>query len=190
MSSVKAHSALILAVVFALGILSGVGGTLVLAPYVRSHVAPHTPAQDRERFIHHMQTLLDLSPQQTTEFTAIVQETADRWTTLHEQVEPQFDQIRQQQRNKVRAILTPGQLQKFNTFLSDFDARRKKDQTHRKQKRSSIRVGGNQYDAQIHRDVKKPVQNPAEVRHICLKTGVLDRFAPKCSRSAPICIPL
>jgi len=128
MSSVKAHSALILAVVFILGILAGVGGTLVVAPYVRNRAAQHHDAsQDRQRFIQHMQTMLSLTPQQTQQFSAIVQETSDRWNTLHMQIQPQFEQIRQEQRNKVRAILNPDQLQKFNEFVARFDAKRKLD---------------------------------------------------------------
>jgi len=129
MPSVKAHSALILTVVFVLGILAGVGGTLVVSPWVHHHQAQkhHDPRQDRQRFVQYMQKLLDMTPQQTTQFSAILQETTDRWDALHRQVEPQFEAIRQQQRNKVRAMLNPQQVQKFNEFVARFDAHRKQE---------------------------------------------------------------
>lgn len=127
MSSVKAHSALILAVVFVLGILAGVGGTLVVSPWLHRQQAHHDPRQDRQRFIEHMQQMLDMTPEQTSRFSAILQETTDRWDALHRQVEPQFEAIRQQQRDKVRAILNPQQVQKFNAFVARFDAHRREE---------------------------------------------------------------
>jgi hypothetical protein len=133
MSSVKAHSALILAVVFVLGILAGVGGTLVVTPWIHRHEQHHDPRQDRQRFVQHMQKMLDMTPQQTTQFSAILQETTDRWDALHHQVEPQFEAIRQQQRDKVRAILTPQQVQKFNDFVARFDAHRREEAQRRAQ---------------------------------------------------------
>lgn len=133
MSSVKAHSALILAIVFMLGILAGVGGTLVVSPYVHRHEQHHTPKQDRQHFIQQMQKMLDLTPQQTAQFSAILQETTERWEALHQQVEPQFEAIRQQQRNKVRAILNPQQVQKFNEFVARFDAHRKEEEQRKAQ---------------------------------------------------------
>lgn len=136
MSSVKTHSALILAIVFVLGILAGVGGTLVVSPLVHRNQQHHDPRQDRQRFIDHMQKLLDMTPQQTVQFSAILQETTERWDALHRQVEPQFEAIRQQQRDKVRAMLTPGQVQKFNEFVAQFDAHRKEEaQRHAQQVR-------------------------------------------------------
>lgn len=133
MPSVKTHSALILAVVFVLGILAGVGGTLVVAPYVRGRIEHHDPRQDRQHFVQHMQRMLNMTPDQAEKFSAIVQETSDRWGALHRQVEPEFEQIRQEQRNKVRAILNPEQVQKFNEFVARFDAKRKQDAQHRAQ---------------------------------------------------------
>jgi hypothetical protein len=133
MSSVKAHSALILAVVFVLGILAGVGGTLVVSPWVHRQQEHHDPRQDRQRFVQHMQKLLDMTPQQTTQFSAILQETTERWDALHRQVEPQFEAIRQQQRDKVRAMLNPQQVQKFNEFVARFDAHRKQEAARRAQ---------------------------------------------------------
>ncbi len=133
MSSVKVHSALILAVVFVLGILAGVGGTLVVSPWVHHHEEHHDSHQDRQHFVQHMQQLLDMTPQQTAQFSAILQETGERWDALHRQVEPQFEAIRHQQRDKVRAMLNPQQVQKFNEFVARFDAHRKQEAARRAQ---------------------------------------------------------
>jgi Spy/CpxP family protein refolding chaperone len=48
-----------------------------------------------------------------------------RFRELRKQSEPQFDAAREESNNRIRQILTPDQLTKFNEMLRRFDRRMK-----------------------------------------------------------------
>ena len=55
-------------------------------------------------------------------------DTRAQWRTLYTTIEPQHEQIRQQSRDRIRAILTPDQKPKFEEFMHRIDEQRKKDE--------------------------------------------------------------
>jgi hypothetical protein len=57
-----------------------------------------------------------------------VDDTRAKWRALYAPLDAQHEDIRQQGRARVRAILTPAQLPKFEDFVQRLDEQRKKDQ--------------------------------------------------------------
>lgn len=84
----------------------------------------------RNRDPHHvvrvLQERLDLSPSQTAQLTQIVDEMHAKQEAIGQQVKPQFQAIREEARTRVRAILNPEQVDKFNEMVKRWDERRKK----------------------------------------------------------------
>lgn len=128
----RRHGTIILIVVFLLGLIAGGSGGVWLAPKIRHHFDRRPPLAER------MRKLLDLNAQQTQQFTAIAQEAMHRWQQLHQPYQPQFEKLRDQERalhqqewqqfapireeedNKIRAILTPAQRARFDSWLEQF----------------------------------------------------------------------
>lgn len=75
---------------------------------------------------------LQLSPDQTRQFDTIMTDWRAKFHTMdaqeHKEWDPQYDQVRQQGRDSIRAILTPEQKVKFEAFLKRVDQERQKQQ--------------------------------------------------------------
>jgi Spy/CpxP family protein refolding chaperone len=69
---------------------------------------------------------LDLNSQQQQQLSSIIDDTRAQWRALYSPLDAQHEAIRQQSRDKIRAILTPEQHAKFETFMQHVDAERKK----------------------------------------------------------------
>jgi len=122
----RSRGSLILILVFVLGALAGVGGTVWLGPRITAHLQRHDPQKGKQEFLTRVRKELNLSPEQAAQFDAIAEQTWSRWDTLHQQMEPQFEAIRMEGRAKLRALMNPEQLQQFDKMLAEFDAERKK----------------------------------------------------------------
>src|SRR6185437_6861538 len=111
-------------VVFVLGIaLGGVGTHFWDA---------HSLASRHLGILQQLKNDLQLSPDQAKQVDTIIN---DDWTKFrnldsqrHAEWEPKYDQVRQQGRNSIRAILTPEQRPKFEAFLKHLDEERQKQQ--------------------------------------------------------------
>jgi len=124
--AMRSRGSLILILVFLLGAMAGVGGTVWLGPRIAAHFNPRDPQKGKQEFLAHVRTVLNLSPEQAAQFDAIAEQTWSRWDALHQQMEPQFESIRQEGRAKLRALMNPDQLPKFDKMMAAFDAARKK----------------------------------------------------------------
>jgi flagellar biosynthesis chaperone FliJ len=60
--------------------------------------------------------------------TGIVDDTHKQIRTLYGPLDAQREQIRQQARERIRAVLTPEQTPKFEDFLRRLDGQRKKEE--------------------------------------------------------------
>ena len=116
--------ALLLAV-FALGLCVGALGMRALAGRVYGHPL-ESHDHDRGRIFNELTRDLTLTPDQQRQVQAILDDTRARFQAVYDQNRPQYDAIRQQGRNRIRAVLTPEQLPKFEEFLARIDAERKK----------------------------------------------------------------
>ena len=112
------------AVTFVLGVVVGGCGVFFYAWY-----SGHWHRQfERQRVVRRLTRELHLSDTQVHQLDQILADTAKSYSELHKQVDPQFDAIRAQTRDRIRQILTPEQVVKFNEWVRQADERRKQRQ--------------------------------------------------------------
>ncbi|MBZ5566056.1 MAG: hypothetical protein LAP13_27015 [Acidobacteriia bacterium] len=78
---------------------------------------------NRDRVIQHLREELELSPPQVQQVTQIIDDEGKKYSDLQKQVEPQFMAVREDTRNRIRQLLTPQQLSKFNEMVRRLDER-------------------------------------------------------------------
>ncbi len=110
---------LILGIVFLLGILAGAGLAMGYGYWGGHHKKHRTEAA----FVQHMSQYLQLTPGQTKQFQGILDQAIARFHELHTSCRQQFLAIRHQERQKVRAFLTPAQRARFNAWVAAKDRR-------------------------------------------------------------------
>src|ERR1700758_1020064 len=120
----RREAAFLVTIVFALGVLLGGLGTHLWGERVWGHQgAP----KSRDAIIARLTREVDLTPQQQQQVTAIVDDTRAQWKALLAPVDAQKEQIRQQSREKLRALMTPEQKVKLEAFFHEIDDQRKKE---------------------------------------------------------------
>jgi Spy/CpxP family protein refolding chaperone len=118
-------AALWIAAVFLLGAaLGGVSG------YVFGHRVSAAPPQlsdeaKRHQKVAQLTALLTLTPEQQDRLDAIFIDTNTQFQAVHKESDAQIDAVRQKARERIRAVLTPEQLPKFEDFLRKLDTDRK-----------------------------------------------------------------
>jgi Spy/CpxP family protein refolding chaperone len=118
---------LLVFVLFVLGIALGSVGTYV----VTSHVLAARPQATQPRTSDHMALFtrdLNLNPDQQSQIQAILNDSRSRYAELHEKLDPEYEQVRQQGREHIRQVLTPEQRPKFEELLRQMDEERRKRQ--------------------------------------------------------------
>ena len=109
------------AATFVLGVVVGGCGVFYYAWY-----SGHWRRQfDRQRVVRRLTREVHLSEAQVRQVDQILADTAKSLSELHKQVDPQFDAVRTQTRDRVRQILTPEQVVKFNEVMRKADERRR-----------------------------------------------------------------
>ena len=119
--------------VFALGVAFGAVSTSLVNRRVygaRTRTQNGEPRPGRERLVKRLKGDLDLSAEQEAQLTGILANTQSRYDAVHEQMKPQFDQIREQGRDQIRQILTPEQRPKFEEFMRQVDEEHHRKVTH------------------------------------------------------------
>jgi Spy/CpxP family protein refolding chaperone len=120
---------LIVFVLFILGIALGSMGTYL----VTMRVQAARPVGAGDRAPSHMAMFtrdLNLTPEQQTQVQAIMNETRGHYAELHQKLDPEYEQVRQQGRDHIRQVLTPEQRPKFEELLRQMDEERRKRQTN------------------------------------------------------------
>jgi Spy/CpxP family protein refolding chaperone len=118
------EAALLVIVVFLLGAVLGGLATHVWSIHASTSSIPHGPDQLIEQLSHQLQ----LSPDQLKQVTDIVDQTHSQVRAIYAPLDAQREQIRQQARERIRAVLTPDQKAKFEEFLRHLDEERKKEE--------------------------------------------------------------
>jgi len=109
------------AVTFVLGVVVGGCGVFFYAWY-----SGHWHRQfERQRVVRRLTRELRLSDAQVHQVDQILAETAKSYSELHKQVDPQLDAIRGQARDRIRQILAPEQVARFNEMVRQADERRR-----------------------------------------------------------------
>jgi len=120
---------LLVFILFVLGIALGGVGTYVVTSRVhaarpQTTTLPHTPANTMAMFTRD----LNLTPDQQKQIEAILNDTRGKYQALHEKLDPEYEQVRQQGRERIRQILTQEQRPKFEDLLRQIDEERRRRQ--------------------------------------------------------------
>ena len=123
---------LLVFVLFVLGIALGSVGTYLVTMRVQAArpqataTLAHNPAHTMAMYTRD----LNLNPDQQSQIQAILNNMRARYAELHEKLDPEYEQVRQQGREQIRQLLTPEQRPKFEDLLRQIDEDRRKRQTN------------------------------------------------------------
>ena len=115
---------LLVFVLFVLGIALGSVGTYV----VTTRVLAARPQATLSRNADHMAMFtrdLNLTPDQQNQIQAILNDTRAHYAALHQKLDPEYEEVRHQGRVRIRQVLTPEQLPKFEELLRQMDEERR-----------------------------------------------------------------
>jgi Spy/CpxP family protein refolding chaperone len=124
----RREAAFLVIIVFALGVLLGGLGTHLWGEKVWGH---QTAPKSRDAIIARLTHEVGLTPEQQQQVTVIVDDTRAQWKALYAPVDAQKEQIRQQSREKLRALMTPDQKVKLENFFHKLDEQRKTEEANR-----------------------------------------------------------
>jgi Spy/CpxP family protein refolding chaperone len=86
------------------------------------------PRRDAERFqqlvLKRLSNELDLRADQQQQVEAVLRESGEEFARLRGEFRPRFQEIRERSRDRIRAILDPGQQAKFETLAQEWERRR------------------------------------------------------------------
>ncbi len=119
----KMGATLMLVSIFLLGCVSGGVSYYLYRNHFTSPSVQHPPA--RRDIVEEMSQSLHLDAKQQQELTTIIQQSRQRYSALSQQFRPQYDQIRTETDQAIRAILHPDQRQLFEETLEKMEARRR-----------------------------------------------------------------
>lgn len=112
--------------VFASGAVVGaLGYRTYNPPTARTVNAPPSQSEFRKQYLEESRTRLNLTPDQVTKLAAILDDTENRWAQTREQANQEIRQIREEHFARVRMILTPEQLPKYEALRQERMARSK-----------------------------------------------------------------
>jgi Spy/CpxP family protein refolding chaperone len=107
------------ALTFLLGVI--VGGVGVF--YYTWHTGHWHRGFSRERVVRHLKRELNLTDAQVQQLNQIMDDAGAKHRQLQQQVEPQFQALHEETQNRIRQILNPDQLQKFNEIVRQREER-------------------------------------------------------------------
>lgn len=125
-SKTRGEAAILVLVVFVLGVLLGGLGNHLWGERVWGHSTPPGPPSHTQ-IVSELTSELQLTSDQQQQLSAIVEDTRAKIHAAYAPADAQREQLRQQGRARVRAILTPEQLPKFEAFMARIDEQRKKE---------------------------------------------------------------
>ena len=127
-SNLKA--AVILVIVFAIGVMAGMVYTNRTDDRPRRDPRMDPFRADPEVLKHIERRIVenyDLSEEQAIAVRQILKEAQNKYDEFFHETRPTFDQIRRAQQEGIRAVMTPEQLEKFEAWLEE---RRKRRERH------------------------------------------------------------
>jgi len=121
---------LLVFVLFILGIGLGSVGTYLVTERVQAArpvaTLTHNPAHTMAMYTRD----LNLNPEQQSQIQAILNDMRAGYAGLHEKLDPEYEQVRQQGRERIRQVLTPEQRPKLEDLLRQIDEDRRRRQTN------------------------------------------------------------
>jgi hypothetical protein len=124
----RREAALLFFVVFLLGALFGAVGDRLWNKRVSGQPAVSSSGRpSRDELIKNFSRQVQLTPDQEKQLAAIMDDERAKWQALYAPLDVQREAIRQQGRERIRAMLTLEQQPKFEDFMRRVDEQRKKD---------------------------------------------------------------
>jgi flagellar basal body-associated protein FliL len=129
-TSTTRKAALWVGLVFLLG--AAIGG---MAGYVFAHqkytvtnaAAPPSDAARRAQKVHELTSLVNLTPEQSQQVDAVIADVQSHMKSIRKSLDPQLGEVRQQGRERIRAILSAEQRPKFEAFIQKLDEERQRN---------------------------------------------------------------
>jgi len=129
-TSTTRKAALWVGLVFLLG--AALGG---MAGYVLAHqkyavtnaAAPPSDAARRAQKVRELTSLVNLTPEQSQQVDAVIADVQSQMKTIRKTLDPQLNEVRQNGRERIRAILSAEQRPKFEAFIQKLDEERKRN---------------------------------------------------------------
>jgi Spy/CpxP family protein refolding chaperone len=119
-------AAFLVLVVFVLGIaLGGLGTYAVTMRVMAARPQPMTLTRDPGGVMARFTHALDLTPDQQKQVEVIFNDMRNQYQDLHQRLDPEYEQIRHNGRQRIRQVLTPEQLPKFEALLRQVDEERR-----------------------------------------------------------------
>ncbi|MFZ3216762.1 MAG: hypothetical protein WA192_11950 [Candidatus Acidiferrales bacterium] len=131
-SKTRSEAALLVLVVFLLGVLLGGMGNHLWGERVWGRQGP-SGSPTRQQLVDDLTHELQLNPAQQQQLSAIVDDTKAKIRLAYAPADAQREQLRQAGRAHIRAILTPEQVPKFEAFMARIDEQRSKAQQQNSQ---------------------------------------------------------
>jgi Spy/CpxP family protein refolding chaperone len=119
---------LAVSVLFVLGIALGSVGTYLVSMRVQA-ARPQAQATMAHNPGHTMAMYtrdLNLNGDQQTQIQTILNSMRSQYAALHEKLDPEYEQVRQEGREQIRQVLTPDQRPKFEELLRQIDEDRRR----------------------------------------------------------------
>ncbi len=127
-TNARREAAALFVLVFALGVIFGGVGNHLWSEHVSGQqVVLNSGHPTRDQLIDNFSQVVQLTPAQRTQLAAIMDDTRTKWQALYAPLDAQREAIRQQGRDRIRAILTPEQVPKFEEYMRRVDEQRKKE---------------------------------------------------------------
>ena len=118
---------LLVFVLFILGIALGSVGTYLVTLRVQAARRPYASLSHNYAGTVAMFTQgLGLSPDQEKQLETIFSDMRNHYDALHAKLDPEYEQVRQQGRERIRQTLTPEQRPKFEDLLRQIDEDRRR----------------------------------------------------------------
>jgi hypothetical protein len=108
---------------FVLGIILGSGGEYY---FMWSTGRMSHRGFSKDRAVAHFKKELNLSADQVQQISGIFDDTSQKVRELQKQTEPQFQALHQDTRGRIRQILNPDQVTKFDALMRQVDERHKR----------------------------------------------------------------
>ncbi len=126
----RREAAILFVAVFVLGVVFGGVGDRLWNQHVSGEpitiVTKAHPTNDQ--LIDNFSQAVQLTPQQRKQLAAIMDDTEAKWRALYAPLNGQKEAIRQEGRARIRAILTPEQIPKFEAYMKRVDEQREAQQ--------------------------------------------------------------
>jgi hypothetical protein len=94
---------------------------------------------NRERYVRELTEAVRIQPEQMGALNAALDETREEFLALRGRLQPQFEEVRQRARRRIRGVLNADQQPRFEAFLKRWDEERRAEEQAASQPQASDR---------------------------------------------------